>query len=611
MTNGKTDLQQDHDIIPTELAIRAMRDSGYRNTAYALAELIDNSVQAKATSVEVFCIEELILVNQRNRRRINKIAVLDNGAGMPPEVLRIALQFGNGTHLNDRAGMGRFGMGLPNASISQGKRLDVWTWQSGPDNAIHSYLDINEIESRRMRFVPEPKAEPVPADWRGRGKTFGTTGTLVVWSNFEDERLTWKGAKATLESTEALVGRMYRKFIHNGDLRIHLCALEGTNLLCEQDVRVNDPLYLMNPSSTPAPFDKVPMFQPWGEDGIQVFDIKFRDASHKVTVRASWARPDTLPADMTDRGQKEYGKHAGKNIGVSIVRAGRELALDSSWALSYDPRERWWGIEVEFPPTLDEVFGVTNNKQAATIFSHMADFVRSERWKIEAEPGESYTDYKRRISEEGDHRADLLDISNYIDTTLKNIREALHDQAKGRRSGKRHEDTSVEDRASTKFKERATGGHETEGDKETFDEKAKGELVDDLVKGKNYSEPTAKEIANAVQRRQRKVIFIEAASEMDAFFAVESKPGGVTEIVFNRSHPAYDYLLKTLDADTTETTDRDLVDRIQNASDTLKMLFAAWARQEIEDMPGREKLRRMRQDWGRMARDFLTDEKED
>src|SRR5690348_4650191 len=32
------------EIIPPELAVRAMRDSGYRNTAYALAEIIDNSV---------------------------------------------------------------------------------------------------------------------------------------------------------------------------------------------------------------------------------------------------------------------------------------------------------------------------------------------------------------------------------------------------------------------------------------------------------------------------------------------------------------------------------------------------------------------------------------
>ena len=37
--------------VPASLAIQAMRDSGYKNTAYALAELIDNSVQAGASKI--------------------------------------------------------------------------------------------------------------------------------------------------------------------------------------------------------------------------------------------------------------------------------------------------------------------------------------------------------------------------------------------------------------------------------------------------------------------------------------------------------------------------------------------------------------------------------
>ena len=98
-----------------------------------------------------------------------------------------------------------------------------------------------------------------------------------------------------------------------------------------------------------------------------------------------------------------------------------------------------------------------------------------------------------------------------------------------------------------------------------------------------------------------------APSDMDAFFAVEQKPGGVTEIILNREHPAHEQLLTALDESTGDSTERELVERICNASETIKMLFAAWARQEIEDVPNREKLRRMRQDWGRMARDFLLD----
>lgn len=607
MAEEASRLPSDSYIIPAELAIKAMRDSGYRNTAYAVAELIDNSVQAKATRVELVCDEEMVPVGDRRRRRVKSIGVIDNGTGMTPDLLRHALQFGYGTHLNDRSGIGRFGIGLPNASISQGRRVDIWTWQRGPANAVHCYLDVDEIESGRMREIPVPSVAPVPAEWKAMSAGLETTGTLVVWSKFDEERLTWKGAKATLEHTAMLAGRIYRKFIADGSLRLRLAVGDAGKIVKEYDARVNDPLYLSAPSSTPAPFDKQPMFQRYGERDSE-FEVEFRGGKYVVYVRSSWARPETFPDDATDRGSKDYGKHAAKNIGVSIVRAGRELDLDATWTLSYDPRERWWGMEIEFPPELDEIFGVTNNKQAATTFTHMSNF----DWAAEAEPGESYVDLKRRLAEEGDHRAPLLDIVDHIKDTLRSLRELYKDQGKNRRGpGKRHDDTNVEDRASTKFKERADSGHATPSDTEVFDADAEKKLVEDLVKGKKYEEDVAKEMAAAVLLRKRKVIFLEAASDMDAFFYVESKPGGVTEIVFNRSHPAFDLLIGTLDAETAGATERDLVDRIQNASDTIKMLFAAWARQELEDIPGRERIRRMRQDWGRMARDFLTDERED
>lgn len=607
MAVGAKELPKDSYIIPAELAIRAMRDSGYRNTAYALAELIDNSVQAKASLVELICNEEIVQVNDRKRRRLKSIGVLDNGTGMTPDLLRHALQFGYGTHLDDRSGIGRFGIGLPNASISQGRRVDIWTWQRGPTNAVRCYLDVDEIEAGTMTMIPEPIAEALPEPWRTLSTGLGTTGTLVVWTKFDEERLTWKGAKATLDNTATLVGRMYRKFLAAGSLRLRLCVAEDGKLVKEHDALVNDPLYLLTPSATPAPFNVTAMFQRFGE-ADEDFPIVFGGKTHVVCVRASWATKETLPADGTNRGDKDYGKHAAKNIGVSIVRAGRELDLDPSWTISYDPRERWWGLEVEFPPELDEIFGVTNNKQAATTFSHMVNF----DWKTEAEPGESYSDFLRRLTEEGDHRAPLIEIVGYIEKTLSMMRHGIEDQGKGRRGpGKRHDDTNVEDRASTKFKERAEAGHAAPSDNEVFNADAQDKLVEDLVKEKKYEEDVAKEIAAAVLLRRRKVIFVEAASDMDAFFAVESRPGGVTEIVFNRSHPAYDLLIRTLDGDTTNATERDLVGRIVNASDTIKMLFAAWARQELEDVPNRERIRRMRQDWGRMARDFLTDERED
>src|SRR5436190_4999463 len=101
------------DIVPTSLAVRAMRDNGYKNAAYAVAELMDNSIQAGASLVELLCADQELMVDQRQRRRLDTVAVLDNGSGMDADTLQIALQFGNGSRLEEgkKQGMGRFGMG--------------------------------------------------------------------------------------------------------------------------------------------------------------------------------------------------------------------------------------------------------------------------------------------------------------------------------------------------------------------------------------------------------------------------------------------------------------------------------------------------------------------
>jgi hypothetical protein len=231
---------EDASFIPADLAIQAMRDSGYKNTAYALAELIDNSVQAEAKSIEIICIEEQVQLTDRRRKRLTKIAVLDDGLGMSAAVLRKALQFGNGTRLNDRSGIGRFGMGLPNASISQASRLDVWSWQNGPDNALHSFLDVKEIRDKLRRDVPVPAPLALPSEWRQRATGVGHTGTLVVWSKLSPDRLTWKGAKSTLKNTGWLLGRIHRRFLGDGSLSIRLVGGEDGQL--ESDpVTINDP----------------------------------------------------------------------------------------------------------------------------------------------------------------------------------------------------------------------------------------------------------------------------------------------------------------------------------------------------------------------------------
>ena len=372
-----------YDIVPAHLAVQAMRDNGYKNAAYAIAELMDNSIQAGATQVELLCGEKKQQVKSRMRSRIHQIAVLDNGSGMNATVLRLALQFGNGTHLEEEkhTGIERFGMGLPSSSVSQCQRVEVWTWQNGVENALYSYLDLNEIKTQQINEVPAPQSKPIHNIWQQVGKNFGSSGTLVVWSDID--RCMWKTGKTIIDNSELLIGRMYRKFLdsdtalNDEKVSIRMLAFDLDNpstVIIEDYAKPNDPGYLMAKTSCPAPFDNQPMFQPWEEAGQYeaVFTIDFRDRQHEVKVRFSYAQEEARQTSGNKNpGDLPHGKHAAKNIGVSVVRAGRELDLDQSLVIKYDTTERWWGIEVEFPPSLDNLFGVTNNKQSARNFAEL------------------------------------------------------------------------------------------------------------------------------------------------------------------------------------------------------------------------------------------------
>ena len=149
--------------------VLATRDAGYRSLASAIAELLDNSIQAGAKCIRIFLSGE--------DDRCTEVAVLDDGSGMNAEGLQRALQFGGTSRFNDRSGYGRFGMGLPNSSFSQARRVEVYTWQS-PRNVAFSYLDIDEISGGRLRTIPRPSLRPLP---RWADPYTKRAGTLVIW----------------------------------------------------------------------------------------------------------------------------------------------------------------------------------------------------------------------------------------------------------------------------------------------------------------------------------------------------------------------------------------------------------------------------------------------
>jgi hypothetical protein len=611
-------MTEGYQIVSPDLTVKALRDSGYKSTAHALAELIDNSIEARASIVEVFAVEEPGVVAERIRHRIKKIAVLDNGDGMNDTILRRALRFGDGTR-QQRKGIGRFGMGLPNSSMSQCERVDVWSWTNGPDNALCTHLDLEEIKAG-MIDVPEPILDPLPSEFRILSEGLSSSGTLVVWSRLD--RVQWRGAAKALQHTEFLIGRIYRRFISDGRARIRLVPVrDGQPTDGAMNARPNDPLYLSSPSSTPLPFDSQPMFEPFGASstgtiGVEEFPIDFAGVEHKVYVRVSIARdvarrPDLeyspWPSQYVARrpGDTPWGKHAQRNTGISMMRADRELQLDDSWEIDYDPVERWWGVEVEFPSSLDEVFGVTNNKQSVTTFTNLAHF----DWRTEAEPSESYLEYKQRLEAEGDQRLPLIDLVYYLrEKLLPRLRAELKLQTRGTGTSRKRFDpatTKADDVVRRRAEEGHTGLTDDLADQKTTEE-GHEEQLDSLTGTHRFSQADAERLIEDSHAQGRRVRMVTSRQPGNpAFFDVEFFPD-LLQVALNMDHPVFNNLIAALESDTASPDSESVIERLERAATAFKILLFSWARFEDEQPQGpRERARRMRWDWGMIAAEFL------
>ena len=636
MAVSRSEAQLSFSIIDPKMTVRAMRDSGYKSTTHALAELIDNSIESHARAIEVFG------VSRRNDRTgrytLKELAVLDNGEGMDRDTLRGSLRYGHGTR-RERRGIGRFGLGLPNSSMSQARRVDVWSWQSGATNALHTHLFLDEVEDG-SREIPEPEQQAIPRVYREASRNvFRDSGTLVVWSTLD--RVEWKQASTTFKHTELLIGRIYRRFLARQSERlpaddprgseigsqrtITLIPLretrEGTKVQEDDVVRVrpNDPLYLMTGTSCPESFGPGPMFTELEESPFLV-PVRYQGRDYQVRVRASYARPHVRDSSATeadwpekwvgkDAGRAPWGKHADQNMGVSLVRAHREIQLDDSWVSGDDPRERWWTVEVDFPTQLDEVLGVTNNKQGTMTFQRLARY----DWRRESLPGEeSSGDVRRRMEEDGDPRCYLLDLRKQITNAIELLRHRSR-QAKQPR-GPRHvldEDQKADAKATAAIKRRMQEGHEGESDKagESGSEQEHRESqVESLTKKHHLDPMDALQRIDETLRAGSRVRLIQSAQSSPAFFDVESLPN-VVQVALNTDHPVHSDLYDIMHPDVEDMTEDEVRERLARAAAAFRILIYSWARYEDEQT---EKLRRQvrnaRIEWGKYAEEFFDED---
>jgi hypothetical protein len=154
--------------------ISSMRDIGY-TLGTALADVIDNSITAGARSIDLF------MESNGTERRI---AIIDDGSGMTRDTLIEAMVFAS-QHPDDKReekDLGRFGLGLKTAAVSQCRRLTVVTMRDSVASAARWDLDVIS-ETAKWSLDEWQPGDGTERPWMM--EQLGTHGTLVLFENLD------------------------------------------------------------------------------------------------------------------------------------------------------------------------------------------------------------------------------------------------------------------------------------------------------------------------------------------------------------------------------------------------------------------------------------------
>ncbi|MEN5380706.1 ATP-binding protein [Sphingobacterium kitahiroshimense] len=154
MTHSNENLIFEDSIPNPEYLIKSISEQGYTLES-ALADLIDNSISAKASNIEV-------LTDLEDARF--KLFIADDGDGMTEAELIRNMKFPSALmeHNRDRVDLGRFGLGMKTASFSQTRKFTVLSKKKGNQYYHARTWDVEYLKlTEKWRVIVNTQEEVI------------------------------------------------------------------------------------------------------------------------------------------------------------------------------------------------------------------------------------------------------------------------------------------------------------------------------------------------------------------------------------------------------------------------------------------------------------------
>jgi hypothetical protein len=330
---------EDKIVVPVApVLVESTRSIGYSFEA-AVADIIDNSISAGATGVNI----------EFQSRDPAWLCITDNGCGMTEEELINAMRYGSQSALDERGkdDLGRFGLGMKMASLSQCRKLTVMTKKNGKISAACWDLDyINKTRNWALKVFELSEIDNLPGfEWINEAKS----GTAVLWQNFDRLKLesddSRKAFDEKMELTRKHVALVFHRFLDTSNLnKDHL-------IISFNDERIKgiDPFLLSHPAT-----------QRLGVIPVVV---------HGETIQV---RPYILPiiSKLTKKQIEELGgkEELRQKQGFYIYR-NKRLIIWGTWFRLIKQNElgKLARVCVDIPNTLDYIWNIDVKKSKANI----------------------------------------------------------------------------------------------------------------------------------------------------------------------------------------------------------------------------------------------------
>lgn len=319
--------------------LEALRGMGYSAGA-AIADIVDNSIAAGATSVEL----EFHWGGESSR-----VVILDNGRGMNDPDLERAMTLGDRSPLDERdpADLGRFGMGLKTASFSQCRRLTVASKRDGSIACLRWDLDElarNPDAGWALLEGPAPEAGDLLKRLDDR-----SSGTLVIWESMD--RLVTKAFTPDhfldlVDEVELHLAMVFHRIIGGSRPTLQL-TING------RQVQSWDPFMMGHPS------------KPW-ESPIE----RRATESGQIAIQCHvLPHKDRLSPEDFDRNAGPAGWSAQQGFYVyrndRLLLAGGWLGLGQGRAWNREEAYRLARIRLDIPNTADSAWKIDIRKSTA------------------------------------------------------------------------------------------------------------------------------------------------------------------------------------------------------------------------------------------------------